>query len=159
VNSQSLSRGNRDFIGDLAYRDAMMCARLLRSHEEERKHGWIYNLSEGGFNAVTKAMNGRWLVLRHQFLTLVVMLSTLAFTVHLYIVIPKDSSAAGHRPAQRKHTGGPGDLLSGDEGADRASVDIVMKDLPWKAQRLQPARADGAAAAPIRAAVDTLEAS
>jgi len=108
----------------------MMCARLLRSHEEERKHGWIYNLSEGGFNAVHKGYERSlgW-VLRHQFLTLVVMLSTLAFTVHLYIVIPK-----GFFPQQ--DTG----RLSGSIQADQATsfqamkgrivqvVDIVMKD-------------------------------
>jgi multidrug efflux pump len=96
----------------------MMCARLLRSHQAEQKHGWIYNLSEGGFNAVHKGYERSlgW-VLRHQFLTLIVMLSTLAFTVHLYIVIPK-----GFFPQQ--DTG----RLSGSIQADQATSFQAMKD-------------------------------
>jgi multidrug efflux pump len=96
----------------------MMCARLLRSHQAEQKHGWIYNLSENGFNAILKGYDKslRW-VLRHQFLTLLVMLSTLAFTVHLYIIIPK-----GFFPQQ--DTG----RLSGQMQADQATSFQAMRD-------------------------------
>ncbi len=108
----------------------MMCARLLRAHESERKHNWIYNLSERGFDIIHKGYE-RTLsrVLRHQFLTLVVMLSTVAFTVYLYIAIPK-----GFFPQQ--DTG----RLSGSLQADQSTsyqamkdrmlqvVDVVMKD-------------------------------
>ncbi len=96
----------------------MMCARLLRSHEAEKKHGWIYNLSENGFNAVHRGYERSlgW-VLRHQFLTLTVMLSTLALTVYLYIAIPK-----GFFPQQ--DTG----RLSGSMQADQATSFQAMKD-------------------------------
>src|SRR5439155_3420102 len=59
-------------------------------HEDQRKHGWIYKLSERGFDLVHKGYERSLSrVLRHQFLTLVVMLSTVAITVYLYIAIPK----------------------------------------------------------------------
>jgi multidrug efflux pump len=95
----------------------MMCARLLRSHEAEHKHGWIYNLSENGFNLILKGYDHslRW-VLRHQPLTMLVMLATLALTVHLYIVIPK-----GFFPQQ--DTG----RLSGSIQADQATSFQAMK--------------------------------
>ncbi len=67
----------------------MMCARLLRSHGAER-HGFLYRLSERGFNAILRGYEHSlsW-VLRHQRLTLVITLSTLVFTVYLYVIIPK----------------------------------------------------------------------
>jgi multidrug efflux pump len=96
----------------------MMCARLLKGHEEEKKHGRLYNWSERGFEAIHNGYERSlsW-VLRHQFATLVVMLSTLAFTVHLYIVIPK-----GFFPQQ--DTG----RLSGAMQADQATSFQAMKD-------------------------------
>ncbi len=108
----------------------MMCSRMLRAHEDQRKHGMIYKLSEAGFNLIHGAYE-RTLsrVLRHQFATLVVMLSTVAFTVYLYIAIPK-----GFFPQQ--DTG----RLSGSIQADQSTsfqamrermlqiVDTMMKD-------------------------------
>ncbi|HVO97081.1 MAG TPA: multidrug efflux RND transporter permease subunit [Bryobacteraceae bacterium] len=96
----------------------MMCARLLRPHEEEREHGWIYRLSENGFNAILKGYDKSltW-VLRHQFLTLMVTLSTVALTVYLYIAIPK-----GFFPQQ--DTG----RLTGSIQADQATSFQAMKD-------------------------------
>jgi multidrug efflux pump len=95
----------------------MMCARLLRPHQAEQKHGWMYNLSEDGFNAIHKGYERSlgW-VLRHQFLTLVVMLSTLGLTIYLYIAIPK-----GFFPQQ--DTG----RLSGAMQADQATSFQAMK--------------------------------
>ena len=95
----------------------MMCARLLRAHQAEQKHGWMYNLSEDGFNAIHKGYERSlgW-VLRHQFLTLVVMLSTLGLTIYLYIAIPK-----GFFPQQ--DTG----RLSGAMQADQATSFQAMK--------------------------------
>jgi multidrug efflux pump len=94
-----------------------MCARLLRPHEGERKHNWIYNVSESGFNVILKGYDKSlsW-VLRHQFVTLLVMLFTLGFTVHLYIAIPK-----GFFPQQ--DTG----RLSGSVQADQATSYQAMK--------------------------------
>jgi multidrug efflux pump len=108
----------------------MMCARMLRAHEDQRKHGLIYKLSEGGFNLIHRGYERSLSrVLRHQFLTLVAMLSTLALTVYLYIAIPK-----GFFPQQ--DTG----RLSGSIQADQSTsfqamkertlqiLDVVMKD-------------------------------
>src|ERR1700722_17859623 len=96
----------------------MMCARLLKSHQAEQKHGWIYNLSERGFDTVHKGYERSlgW-VLRHQFLILIVMLSTLGFTVYLYIAIPK-----GFFPQQ--DTG----RLSGAMQADQGTSFQAMKE-------------------------------
>ncbi len=67
----------------------MMCAKLLH-HTPRSQHGWLYRASEWGFDAViwlyAKTLN--W-VLRHQVLTMIVFLATLAATVHLYFVVPK----------------------------------------------------------------------
>ena len=67
----------------------MMCSRLLR---QQAHHGG--NALSRGFNrAVDSTVNGyrrslEW-VLRHQFLTLMVTLATLAATFWLYLIIPK----------------------------------------------------------------------
>jgi multidrug efflux pump len=67
----------------------MMCARLLRAHDEER-HGVIYRFSESVFNLIlsgyTRTLS--W-VLRHQPIMIAVTLATVALTVRLYVVIPK----------------------------------------------------------------------
>jgi len=67
----------------------MMASRLLRP-VEERKHGRVYRASERIFTGVHDAYDRalRW-VLDHQLLMLLVTLITVAFTVYLYIVIPK----------------------------------------------------------------------
>jgi multidrug efflux pump len=67
----------------------MMCARLLRP-ESEITHGRIYNASERGFQWILDMYEKTlsW-VLEHQPLMLLVTLGTIAFTVYLYIVVPK----------------------------------------------------------------------
>jgi multidrug efflux pump len=67
----------------------MMCAKILR-HTPDSQQGWFYRASERGFEAVI-ALYGktlRW-VLRHQPLTLLVAVATLALTFILFIKIPK----------------------------------------------------------------------
>ncbi|MGX1320060.1 hydrophobe/amphiphile efflux-1 (HAE1) family protein [Bradyrhizobium sp. USDA 377] len=67
----------------------MMCARLLKD-ESRRKHGRIYLLFERGFDALLALYaRGLRVVLRHRFVTLLVMLSTIALTGYLYVIIPK----------------------------------------------------------------------
>jgi multidrug efflux pump len=65
----------------------MMCARLSG---HEKKHGWFYHLSESSVDLLTAGYEKSlaW-ILRHQPLTMLVTLTTLALTVYLYIVIPK----------------------------------------------------------------------
>jgi hydrophobe/amphiphile efflux-1 (HAE1) family protein len=66
----------------------MMCAYLLKP--ESKEHGRLYRLSERGFDALLHAYEaGLKIVLRHRFITLMVMLGTIVLTGYLYIVIPK----------------------------------------------------------------------
>jgi HAE1 family hydrophobic/amphiphilic exporter-1 len=66
----------------------MMCARLLKP--QTAQHGRFYRLFERGFDGLL-SLYGRGLtvVLRHQFITLMVMLGTIVLTGYLYVVIPK----------------------------------------------------------------------
>jgi hydrophobe/amphiphile efflux-1 (HAE1) family protein len=66
----------------------MMCAYLLKPESDQ--HGWLYRMSERGFDGLLYAYEaGLKVVLRHRFTTLMVMLGTIALTGYLYIVIPK----------------------------------------------------------------------
>ncbi len=67
----------------------MMCAKLLR-HKPEAARGRIYRWSESVFDSLIR-FYGKTLtwVLRHQKLTMLVALLTLATTILLYIVVPK----------------------------------------------------------------------
>jgi multidrug efflux pump subunit AcrB len=67
----------------------MMCARLLKD-EAHRQHGRLYRLSERSFDGLLALYeHGLKVVLRHRFITLMVMLGTIALTGYLYVVIPK----------------------------------------------------------------------
>lgn len=67
----------------------MMCARLLQS-DKGRAHGRIYLAFEHAFDAL-QALYARGLthVMRHRFVTLMVMLGTIGLTGYLYVAIPK----------------------------------------------------------------------
>jgi multidrug efflux pump len=67
----------------------MMCALLLKSHDQER-HGRIYRASESAFDWILARYAAvlRW-VLRHQPLTLAAAAVTMIATIYLYVVIPK----------------------------------------------------------------------
>ncbi|MGY3291938.1 multidrug efflux pump subunit AcrB [Bradyrhizobium sp. LM3.6] len=67
----------------------MMCARLLK-HDPRKRHGRLYLVFERGFDALLSLYaRGLRIVLRHRFATLLVMLSTVALTGYLYVIIPK----------------------------------------------------------------------
>ncbi|AZD85854.1 Multidrug efflux system MdtABC-TolC, inner-membrane proton/drug antiporter MdtB (RND type) [Pseudomonas chlororaphis subsp. aureofaciens] len=68
----------------------MMCARLLKREPKEEEQGRFYRAS-GAWIDWLIASYGRWLqwVLKHQPLTLLVAVGTLALTVFLYMVVPK----------------------------------------------------------------------
>jgi multidrug efflux pump len=107
----------------------MMCARLLRAHDQE-KHGLLHRAGERGFNWVLGGYERSlaW-VLQHRRLTLLVTLATIGITVYLYVIIPK-----GFFPQQ--DTG----RLTGSIQADQATsfqamrervvqvVGVIMKD-------------------------------
>jgi multidrug efflux pump len=65
----------------------MMCAHLLKEHEE---HGWAYRTSERFFNWII-AMYGRTLtrVLKHPAITLLVLAATFALNAYLFVKVPK----------------------------------------------------------------------
>ena len=66
----------------------MMCAYVLKP--ESKEHGWLYRLSERGFDGLLHLYEaGLKVVLRHRFMTLMVMFGTIALTGYLYVVIPK----------------------------------------------------------------------
>src|SRR6478672_3594896 len=66
----------------------MMCAYLLKPESEQ--HGWLYRISERGFDGLLNAYEaGLKIVLRHRFITLMVMFGTITLTGYLYVVIPK----------------------------------------------------------------------
>jgi multidrug efflux pump len=67
----------------------MMAARLLK-HNPASQQSWFYRTSEHLFESVI-AFYGKTLtiVLRHQFLTLLVAVGTLVGTVYLYVIAPK----------------------------------------------------------------------
>ena len=66
----------------------MMCAYLLKP--ESHEHGSLYRWSERGFDLLLNAYEaGLKVVLRHRFVTLMVMIGTIAVTGYLYVIIPK----------------------------------------------------------------------
>ncbi|WP_027533538.1 efflux RND transporter permease subunit [Bradyrhizobium sp. WSM3983] len=66
----------------------MMCAYLLK--HESKQHGRLYRLFERGFDGLLNLYEaGLKIVLRHRFITLMMMLCTIALTGYLYVIIPK----------------------------------------------------------------------
>ena len=66
----------------------MMCARLLGG--EAKRHGLLYRLLENGFDRLLNLYErGLRVVLRHRFVTLMLMLGTIVVTGCLYASIPK----------------------------------------------------------------------
>jgi multidrug efflux pump len=68
----------------------MMCARLLKREPKEEEQSRFYRASGAWLDWLVEAYGNklRW-VLRHQPLTLLVAIATLALTVFLYMVVPK----------------------------------------------------------------------
>src|SRR3954452_20122326 len=102
----------------------MMCAYLLKP--ESKEHGWLYRVSERGFDGLLYIYeSGLKVVLRHQFITLMVMFGTIAVTGYLYVIIPK-----GFFP--QKDTG----LILGQS---EAAQDISFQAMLQRQQALQDA--------------------
>ena len=67
----------------------MLCSRFLKD-EHTTRHGRIYQLFEAGFDKMLNGYKrGLDVVMKHQFITLMVFFATLALTVVLFVVIPK----------------------------------------------------------------------
>ena len=67
-----------------------MCAHLLRAHEEDEQHNWLYRTSEKMFNGVLAAYRGslRW-ALDNAVLVMIVLMLTIALNVVVIVRIPK----------------------------------------------------------------------
>ena len=65
----------------------MMCAHLLREHES---HGWLYRTVDNAFDRMV-GLYGRALAvaLRHSFVTLLILASTIGLNVYLFVRVPK----------------------------------------------------------------------
>ncbi len=107
----------------------MMCAKFLTS-QHNRRHNFLYRMSENAFNAVHSAYaKSLAAVLRNPALTLVVTLITIGISIYLYIVVPK-----GFFPQQ--DTGRIGGQIVADQDISFAAmrekmhqmVAIVQKD-------------------------------
>jgi multidrug efflux pump len=97
----------------------MMCAALLRA-KDEQKHGFFYRVTEKGFQWMLDGY--AWTlsrVLRHEAITLTIMVLTMLLTVFLYFEIPK-----GFFPQQ--DTAG---RLTGSVTADQATSFQAMSRL------------------------------
>ena len=67
----------------------MMCARFLRP-ARATAHGRLYRLAEWAFDSVAHLYELTLrLVLRHQFITIVVTLATVCLNIYLYTIVPK----------------------------------------------------------------------
>ncbi|MDB5325022.1 MAG: mdtB 2 [Phycisphaerales bacterium] len=67
----------------------MMCALMLR-HKPHAQQGWFYRVTERGWEALIHFYERTLtVVLRHQPLTLLVAVATLALTVLLFVMVPK----------------------------------------------------------------------
>jgi HAE1 family hydrophobic/amphiphilic exporter-1 len=100
----------------------MMASRFLQP-EKDVKHGRLYMVTERGFDALLSAYQRSLdFVLRHQRLTILVFLGTLAVTAHLFMVIPK-----GFFPQQ--DTG----LIT---GISEAAQDISFQDMMRRQEAL-----------------------
>jgi multidrug efflux pump len=107
----------------------MMCARFLK-HDENRKHGFFYRLSEGGFNSMLQGYDHalRW-VLQFKFIMLLVTIGTAALSVYMFKTVNK-----GFFPQQ--DTGRINGFIQADQDTSfaemskkmRAFTDIVMAD-------------------------------
>jgi hydrophobe/amphiphile efflux-1 (HAE1) family protein len=92
----------------------MMCSRFL--HHDHGKHGLIYRIIERGFELLIGGYRRSLdIVLKHQFVTLLVFFVTVSLTVYLYIIIPK-----GFFPEQDN-----GILMGISEGAQ----DVSFKEM------------------------------
>ena len=106
----------------------MMCAYLLKP--ESHEHGRLYRFSERGFDGLLHLYEaGLKIVMRHRFITLMVMLGTVVMTGYLYVIIPK-----GFFPQQDT-----GLIIGQSEAAQdisyqamterqQAMLDVIMKD-------------------------------
>jgi multidrug efflux pump len=98
----------------------MMCARFLKP--DTGRHNRLYRFSENAFNRLLRIYDFslKW-VLRHQFLILLVTISTVCLNVYLFAITPK-----GFFPQQ--DTGRVSGLIQGDQDLSFAAMSQKMRE-------------------------------
>jgi len=98
----------------------MMCAHLLK-HDEQ--HGRVYQFVENAFNGLI-ALYGRVLavVLRHSFVTLMVLLATIGLNVYLFLRVPK-----GFFPQQ--DNGRMSGQILADQDTSFQAMDKILREM------------------------------
>ena len=101
----------------------MMCAHLLKAHQEGEKHNWFYRTSERLFSGLVAGYRGSltW-VLDNPMLTLIVLALTIALNVVVIVRIPK-----GFFPQQ--DTGVIMGMVQGPQDASFPFMNFSMKEL------------------------------
>ncbi|MGA9465332.1 MAG: efflux RND transporter permease subunit, partial [Terracidiphilus sp.] len=101
----------------------MMCAHLLKSHQEDEKHNWFYRTSERFFNRLIAIYRGSlsW-ALNNPVLILIVLALTIALNVVVIVRIPK-----GFFPQQ--DTGSMVGMVQGPQDASFPFMNFSMQTL------------------------------
>jgi multidrug efflux pump len=101
----------------------MMCAHLLKSHQEGEKHNWFYRTSERFFNRLIAIYRGSlsW-ALNNPVLILIVLALTIALNVVVIVRIPK-----GFFPQQ--DTGSMVGMVQGPQDASFPFMNFTMQTL------------------------------
>jgi multidrug efflux pump len=98
----------------------MMCAHLLKYHDPGT-HGWFYRTSEKGFDwTVRMYASALRVVLRHSFITLLVLLGTMALSGYLFMRISK-----GFFPVQ--DTGRLNGNIQADQDTSFQELDRILQ--------------------------------
>jgi multidrug efflux pump len=115
----------------------MMCATLLKSHDEER-HGAIYRATEAFFNAMLKLYSNTltWMLYHSRF-TMALLFATIALNVYLFAKVPK-----GFFPQQDN-----GRIQGGIQGSQDISFQAMEKKLKQLVDIVQSDPAVGAVSA------------
>ena len=97
----------------------MMCATLLKSRWDTH-HGWLFRTSESFFQSLLRFYEITLSkALRFHVVTMLVMLTTLAFTIYLYVIVPK-----GFFPQQ--DTGRLAGNLQADQGTSFQAMSKLL---------------------------------
>jgi hydrophobic/amphiphilic exporter-1 (mainly G- bacteria), HAE1 family len=107
----------------------MMCSRILKPHSEE-KHGYLFMLSERGFDAARNAyaVTLRW-TLGHQRITIVIFLGIIVVTGFLFAKMPKGFLPSEDSGQLFAFTEAPEDIsFDAMAGLQTQVADIIRKD-------------------------------
>jgi HAE1 family hydrophobic/amphiphilic exporter-1 len=108
----------------------MLCARVLKSHDEGERHNIVLRIFEAMFKAWLRGYQATLDVcLKYRFIVLLMMLGTLAGTVWLYIIIPKGFFPVEDTGFIQGTIEGPSDIsFSAMVERARQIADVVRKD-------------------------------